>query len=179
VPFDEPSRAIAIRTLLRVFYRLPDHRTRDYLDAIGAATGTGLPSKEVADLARVWMSWDMIRKMRDAGMTIGGHTVRHPILSRLSREEQEVEIVGCQKRLEEELRTPMQTFAYPVGSREAFNDDSRSCLRNIGVHSAFSYYGGISNMSRWDDYDIQRVAIEQHTTFEDFRAIVSLPSRAS
>lgn len=175
VSFDEPEREQAVRALLRAYKKLPDDRTTEFLNAAGRATDTGRPPNDVVDLASFWMTWDMIREMHAAGMTIGGHTASHPVLSRLSREEQANEIATCERRLKEELGIPMQTFAYPVGSRDAFNSDSRACLRERGVISAFSYYGGIRPLSDWDDYDIRRMAIEQDTTFDEFRAMVMFP----
>lgn len=175
VAYDEPEREQAVRALLRTYKKLTDGRTTEFLEAAGKATGTGRPPKDVIDLRTIWMSWDQIREMHAAGMTIGGHTVHHPVLSRLSREEQAKEIATCERRLKEELGIPMQTFAYPVGSRDAFNADSRDCLRERGVLSAFSYYGGMSRLSEWDDYDIRRMAIEQDTTFDEFRAMVMFP----
>jgi peptidoglycan/xylan/chitin deacetylase (PgdA/CDA1 family) len=175
VSFDEPEREGAVRALLRTYKKLPDERTTDFLAAIGQATGTGRPPPEVVDLRSFWMTWDMLREMHAAGMTIGGHTVHHPVLSRLTRAEQAEEIAACERRLREELGVAMHAFAYPVGSLDAFNADSRDCLRERGVRTAFSYYGGIRRLSDWDDYDIPRIAIEQDTTFDEFRAIVMFP----
>ena len=175
VTFDEPERERAVRALLGAYKKLPAGRTAEFLDAVGKATGTGSPPKDVIDLGTVWMSWDMIREMHAGGMTIGGHTAHHPVLSRLSGEEQAKEIATCERRLREELGIPMTTFSYPVGARDSFNTESRACLRDRGVLSAFSYYGGMNRPSDWDEYDIRRMAIEQDTTFDEFRAMVMFP----
>jgi peptidoglycan/xylan/chitin deacetylase (PgdA/CDA1 family) len=175
VVFDEPERERAVRALLRIYKRLPSHRTLGFLQAIADATGTGRPAEDVLDPRTLWMTWDMLREMHAAGMTIGGHTVHHPILSRMTRDEQAEEIAGCERRIVEELGVPMRAFAYPVGSLDAFNDDTRECLRKAGVQTAFSYYGGFRKLADWDDYDIRRIAIEQDTTFAAFRAAVMYP----
>jgi peptidoglycan/xylan/chitin deacetylase (PgdA/CDA1 family) len=175
VPFDPPDREAAIRTLLRVYKALPTDRAATYIDALAEALGTGRVPSDVVDPRGLWMTWEMLREMRAAGMTIGGHTVNHPILARMSRESQASEIAGCERRLREELGIAMDAFAYPVGSREAFNDDTRACLRASAVKTAFSYYGGFRPRERWDAYDIPRIAVEQDTTFAEFRACVSFP----
>ena len=46
------------------------------------------------------------------------------------------------------------------------------CLREAGVHTAFTYYGGFRRLRDWDDYDIPRIAVEQDTSFDEFRAMV-------
>jgi len=173
--FDEPDRERAARTLLQTYKKLPSHRTLAFLQAIAEATGTGRPPSDLVEVHRLWMTWDMLREMHAAGMTIGGHTVHHPILSRMTREAQRQEISGCERRIVEELGVPMRAFAYPVGSRDAFNGDTRECLREVGVRTAFSYYGGFRKLSRWDNYDIPRIPVEQDTTFPEFRAAVMFP----
>lgn len=175
VSFDEPERERAVRALLRAYKKLPDSITTQFLDAAGRATGTGRPPADVVDLRTIWMTWDMIREMHAGGMTIGGHTAHHPVLSRLSREKQAKEIAMCERRLKEELGIPMTTFSYPVGTLDAFNSESRACLRERGVHTAFSYYGGMRRLRDWDQYDIRRIAIEQDTSFDEFRAMVMFP----
>lgn len=176
--FDEPHRENAVRTLLRAYKKLPSHRTLAFLQTIADATGTGRAASgaaDVEDVTRMWMTWDMLREMQRADMTIGGHTVEHPILSSMSREDQAEEISGCARRIKEELQISMRTFAYPVGSLAAFNADTRDCLRDAGVETAFSYCGGFRKLSEWDDYDIPRIAVEQETTFAEFRAAVMFP----
>jgi peptidoglycan/xylan/chitin deacetylase (PgdA/CDA1 family) len=175
VEFDGLDRERAVRTLLRTYFAVPTGQTSKFLEAVAETTGTGRPSSDAVDPRSIWMTWDMVREMHAAGMTIGGHTVSHPILSRLSREEQLEEVAGCELRLRREIGAPMRTFAYPYGFRGTFNVDSRECLRDRGVVTAFSYYGGFRQLSKWDNYDIPRIAVEQSTTFEEFRAVVMFP----
>jgi len=172
---DEPEREHAIRRLLKTWWTLPTDRTSEYLLAIGEATGSGRLLADTETLQGNWMTWDMVRGLHASGMTIGGHTVNHPIMARLSREQQMTEITGCERRLREELGIAMQTFAYPFGARDAFNADSRECLQERGVLTAFSYYGGIRKTSAWEDLDIPRFAVEQSTSLAEFRANVMFP----
>jgi peptidoglycan/xylan/chitin deacetylase (PgdA/CDA1 family) len=173
VPFDTPHREGTVRILLRTFKAMPSNCTQQFLSAIGEATGSGrFDPSSAKDL---WMTWDMIREMRAAGMSIGGHTVTHPILAQASPEQQWQEISGCGERLHAELGAPMRAFSYPVGSRTAFNDETRAYLRRAGVQYAFSYYGGFRRFTDWDDYDIRRVPIEPYISKHWFRAIATLP----
>lgn len=174
VTIDEPGRERAVRTLLRAYKALPDDRLADYLDAVGAATGSGRAGPGHAD--RFWMTWDMLRGMRDAGMTIGGHTVSHPVLANMSTARQREEILQCGRRLAEELGRPMDCFSYPVGNPAAFDERTREVLAEAGVRWAFSYYGGCRRFDDWDPYDIRRVAVETETTGPWFRSIMTLPS---
>jgi hypothetical protein len=47
------------------------------------------------------MSWDQVRAMAAAGMTIGSHSANHQILSAVSAPESEQEIVSSRKRIEQ------------------------------------------------------------------------------
>ena len=173
LPFDEPQREAAIATLLRRYKTMAAETTQDYLNAIAVAAGTGRCVAPVHD--RLWMTWDMLRKMRSAGMTIGGHTVTHPVLARMTTQEQQHEILECGRRLAQELGEPMQCFSYPVGNASAFDAASRASLREAGVAYAFSYYGGYRRYDDWDDYDVRRVAIEPEVSADWFRSIITLP----
>jgi len=59
------------------------------------------------------MDWDQVRALRKAGHTIGGHTLSHPNVAQVSGSEARYEILGCKKRLEEEIGEPIDHFSYP------------------------------------------------------------------
>jgi peptidoglycan/xylan/chitin deacetylase (PgdA/CDA1 family) len=64
------------------------------------------------------------------------------VLARLSPEEQEQKIVGCECRVGAELGEPMRCFAYPYGGRDSFDDNTRRSLTEHGVELAFIFYSG-------------------------------------
>jgi peptidoglycan/xylan/chitin deacetylase (PgdA/CDA1 family) len=173
IPFDNPDRIAAVRTLTNTFHKLLPSDGIEFLESLGKATETG--RYKGAEIKEMWMTWDMIREMRAGGMTIGGHTMHHPFLSKLSREEQRKEIVSCGRRLADELGEPMGTFSYPFGSPESFNSDTRECLVEAGVRFAFSYYGGFRRFGDWDEYDVRRMAVESFMTRDYFKAMLVLP----
>jgi peptidoglycan/xylan/chitin deacetylase (PgdA/CDA1 family) len=121
------------------------------------------------------MTWDMVRELQSAGMQIGGHTVTHPILAQVPVERQEQEIAGCRTRLWEELNLEMEWFAYPVGARGTFTDDTRRILREQGVRLAFSFHGGFGRFARWDPFDIPRVHVGDSHGPELLQATIWVP----
>jgi peptidoglycan/xylan/chitin deacetylase (PgdA/CDA1 family) len=173
VSFDNPDRERAVWTLLHAYKAMPSDSAVSYLDAIARATGSGRCERDASQA--LWMNWDMLREMKAAGMTIGAHTVTHPVLARASQEHQRDEILGCCNRLIEEMGQPIRHFSYPVGGQNAFDAITRDVLREAGIQHAFSYYGGFRRFSDWDDYDIRRVPVEPYIDFDWFRSIVSLP----
>jgi peptidoglycan/xylan/chitin deacetylase (PgdA/CDA1 family) len=121
------------------------------------------------------MTWDMAREMREGGMWIGGHTVDHPILSRLPVPAQEHQIGECASRLEAELGEPMRLFAYPVGARDAFTPETARILRRHRVRQAFSFYGGYQRAREWNPMDIPRAHVGPSCDVQMLRAMFSFP----
>jgi peptidoglycan/xylan/chitin deacetylase (PgdA/CDA1 family) len=68
----------------------------------------GLPNEPV-------MSWDDLKKLRDAGMTIGSHSASHKPLDTLAGEALRDEIEGSRLALQGELGIAVDHFAYPQG----------------------------------------------------------------
>lgn len=165
-------REQSIHRLLDTYKSLPAVDAEKFLDNLRAVAVD--PVRGSSD--HLWMNWDMVREMAANGMTIGGHTIDHVILSSVDKQRQWEEISGCAARIEQEIGKPMEYFAYPVGGRHTFNDDSKDCLRRAGVRYAFSYYGGFTRAdAEVDPYDMPRVPIEPYVDRDWFRAIVQLP----
>jgi peptidoglycan/xylan/chitin deacetylase (PgdA/CDA1 family) len=143
--------------LVRLYKTLPADRADAYLDYVAEATGAGRCGPREAE--GMWMTWEMARELRDGGMTIGGHTVTHPILARLPVAQQEREIADCLQRLQEELGAPTRAFSYPVGFPGSFTDETRALVRRHGIDLAFSFYGGYARFPRWDPLDVPRIHV--------------------
>ena len=60
-------------------------------------------------------SWEELDKMKDAGMTIGAHTVTHPDLTLLPTPEVENEVLTSRDTIRKVLGVQVATFAYPYG----------------------------------------------------------------
>jgi len=173
IEWDGRERDGAIRQLLSIYKHLRGDQTESYLELLAEATGSGRCPEEAA--GEMWMTWNMVREMLAAGNCFGGHTVNHPVLSRLSPEEQDREIEGCRLRIAAELGKPPVAFSYPVGGREAFDEITRASLAAHGFRWAFSYYGGYTRPGYFDPFDLPRVAVESDVSFPEFHSMAALP----
>lgn len=85
-------------------------------DRVGGANtwsdGNGLQGRGL-------MTWEQIVQLMKDGIEIGAHTGTHPRLPQLTRDEIQHEMVGSKRTLEERLRLPIRTFAYPYGEYDA------------------------------------------------------------
>jgi peptidoglycan/xylan/chitin deacetylase (PgdA/CDA1 family) len=162
-----------IAALIAHYKTLPADRTEGYLDDVAEATESSRCTEQLA--RQLWMTWDMVRSLRDGGMAIGGHTDSHPILARLPVSAQQREIDICATRMSNELGTAMRWFAYPVGSRDSFTTATQRVLREKGVELAFSFYGGFASFDDWNPLDVRRTYVSTATTPEMLRATLLLP----
>ncbi len=91
---------------------------------------------------RVMRSDEMIQLVSDGLIEVGGHTVNHPTLSKLSVEAQRHEIAeGC-RQLEAILGRPIHVFAYPYGRAEDWGDAAADLVRQLGMRGAVTTIPG-------------------------------------
>ncbi|MBW4048729.1 MAG: polysaccharide deacetylase family protein [Proteobacteria bacterium] len=64
------------------------------------------------------LKWDDLRRLDPSLITIGSHTVDHPILSTLEDEQIEFELRRSRAWLEEAVGRPVDLFCYPNGSQD-------------------------------------------------------------
>jgi peptidoglycan/xylan/chitin deacetylase (PgdA/CDA1 family) len=83
------------------------------------------------------MSAAELRDLIDGGLvTVGAHTITHPILSSLAAEEQFVEISRSRSELETAIGTAVDQFAYPFGFAASFTDETVRAVREAGFSVA-------------------------------------------
>jgi len=84
------------------------------------------------------LSWEQVRGMSDL-VALGGHTVRHVRVGRLSPEEGRRELAECRQQIAAETGRPVRAFAYPHGIRRHgdYNDQTRAWVQEAGYEAAF------------------------------------------
>lgn len=87
---------------------------------------------------RGFLTWDDLRAMLAAGMTVGDHSRSHPYLAHITATTTLwAEIDGSKRLLERELGVPVTEFAYPFGQYDAA---IVSLVRKAGFRSARGDY---------------------------------------
>jgi peptidoglycan/xylan/chitin deacetylase (PgdA/CDA1 family) len=85
------------------------------------------------------LSWSMLREMRDSGLlTVGSHTVNHPMLGGLDVDGVQTELSASRARLEEMLDCPIDYLAYPFGQQWEIGPHSASAAERAGYKAAFT-----------------------------------------
>ena len=87
-----------------------------------------------------------IKRLHDAGMEIGGHTVNHPNLLLIDEQQAREEIVNGKRRLEEITGAPVTLFAFPFGRPgRDYGPRDVQLVREAGFAAAVSTVPGIAH----------------------------------
>jgi peptidoglycan/xylan/chitin deacetylase (PgdA/CDA1 family) len=83
-----------------------------------------------------------LKQLQAAGMTIGAHSMSHPLLSHLPRELARAEITESRACLEAVLGKRVWAFAYPFGDAQSVTPEILVMARDAGYAAAFLNWGG-------------------------------------
>jgi peptidoglycan/xylan/chitin deacetylase (PgdA/CDA1 family) len=120
--------------------------------------------------AREALGWDDLAKLaQDPLVTIGAHTVTHPVLSKLPQEDACAEMDIGRKLIEEHIHRPVEHFCYPFGSREEVGVREFQLARELGFKSATTTrWGNIFNKHRLHLHALPRVPLINGFNWNDF-----------
>lgn len=108
----------------------------------------------------LYMTWDDARALAAAGVELGGHTVGHPILSKLDEDAQRREIGGCARSIESATGRAPTSFAYPFGRSWDYDERSVAAARTAGFTTATTTHAGVWTKGA-DPYRIPRMMIDE------------------
>lgn len=127
---DEEGRRSAARHLVLKLRYLEAGEREDRVRAIIGAAKATIPKF-------VMMGPQQVRELHNAGMEVGGHTVNHPILSRVAKEVARSEIAENKEHLEDIVGGPVRLFAYPNGRPgRDFDIGHVEMVRQLGFKAA-------------------------------------------
>lgn len=89
------------------------------------------------------MSWEQVKDISQHPLcTIGGHTVSHLALYKLSDQEFREEIADGVAKLQSAIGKPIQHFAYPYGSPNEIGEREYKLISEFKFKTVFTAYGG-------------------------------------
>ncbi len=89
-----------------------------------------------------FMTWDQVRELNNAGMSVESHSVSHPYLFAITDPTQLAkEIAGSKEIIEKHVSTTVDLFAYPFGK---WTDQDIAELQSTGYLAARTDVGGAS-----------------------------------
>lgn len=134
---DRDRYQLAIDVLKTIKY-LPTKDREQAAEELGKMAGAGLPKD-------LMMTDADLERLVAAGMHLGGHTVRHPILTSVDASVAENEIAEGRSDLESRTSAEIELFAYPNGRRgKDYGPEHVDIVRRLGFCGAVSTDPGAS-----------------------------------
>lgn len=141
-------RLVAQRLITTLKYIPPVERDRQVQVVVESASAV-IPNN-------LMMRSDQVRLLSDAGMTIGAHTVTHPILTTLGYAAARKECADGKDQLEALTGSRVSYFAYPNGKPgQDFNFEHVQIVKDLGFTAALSTTWGAATISS-DPYQLPR-----------------------
>ena len=113
-----------------------------------------------------------VQQLAAAGMTLGAHTLTHPILAQQPLELAWNEIVESRARLESVIGKQVWAFAYPFGDAGSVSPQVMAMVKQAGFDAAFLNIGGGLG-ANLPLHGIPRVHVNARMSLAEFEAHVS------
>jgi peptidoglycan/xylan/chitin deacetylase (PgdA/CDA1 family) len=153
------DRLTALDRILAYLKTLTEDEFARRLDAVLNALGIDGQSGRQA----LMLDWDDVMALKGLGLSIGAHTVRHPILSRVSVARARSEIAGSRTMIESVCGVAPKAFAYPNGKQGDYDDTVQRLVREAGFACAVTSRFGL-NTRRTPVYELRRGGPWEHDT---------------
>jgi peptidoglycan/xylan/chitin deacetylase (PgdA/CDA1 family) len=129
------------------------------------------PAHDAAHADRLIMTWDQVRALERAGMSIESHTRHHHVLETLDDDGLREELAGARDDLARELGHPVHAIAYPVG-RRVQNARILAAIAAAGYRLGFANENGVNVLwpaalrraASFDPLDLRRVSVSLATS---------------
>jgi peptidoglycan/xylan/chitin deacetylase (PgdA/CDA1 family) len=147
----------ALERALGYFKRVPDHdRERGLESLLG-----GLDGGDPASVKNPMLTWDDVHALEGLGVSIGAHTVSHPVLSRVSPERAWAEIRGSRDMIQSVCGRAPRAFAYPNGQPADYTETVQRLVREAGFACAVTTRFGL-NRRETPPYELRRGGPWEH-----------------
>lgn len=150
----------------------PEADLRRVIAALALEAGVNGPAL-TRDLC---LPWDTLKALTGAAdITIGAHSMTHPMLAKQDIEVARAEITGSKLRLEAELGRPVNHFAYPLGDPGSAGPREFALAKEAGFASAVTTRPGhIFSQHAGHLHALPRVSLNGHHQNEAaLRALLS------
>ena len=163
-----PDEVLDLRELNLDCYPLrPTEQRLDAVDSILQQIKHFDPQERLALVTRIqkhggklpddlMMTDAQVQSLARNGVSIGAHTVNHPILSSIGGDIARREVQESKQYLEALLQAPVDVFAYPNGRPDLdYKMEHRDMVRELGFKAAVSTHWGVSTTTS-DRYQLPR-----------------------
>ncbi len=163
----EQEKEENILPLVEALKNLADDQKKQAVDEVISLLDVAIPDNLFNEL---FLTWEQVNEMAKDGIEMGGHTVNHPILTRVPPKVAADEIVGCKLKIETATGRQVNSFAYPNGQEEDYNKKLMAFVRKTGYEVAFSLRTGPQEYKKIkrSRYAVRRVFVSHNDTLPKF-----------
>ena len=128
--------------------------------------------QRVSREGKEYMTWGEVREVLAHGIRIGSHTVTHPELQTLEREQIRFEIRKSKETIEDKLGDSVQSFSYPY----AFPEQNKGVVAVVrDALETYGYENGVSTIigtasRQYDRFFLPRLPVNSYDDLRFFRA---------
>ena len=117
----------------------------------------------------VYVTSEMIKNMSNSGLVeIGSHTVSHPLLHTLSKEEIDYELKSSKERLENIIGKEVTSIAYPSGG---YNEDVLDIAKKYYKYGISTDWGK-EKSNKLNQYKLKRKYVYREYNLERFKGLL-------
>jgi len=115
-----------------------------------------------------FLSLDEIKMFDSNLFSFGSHTLSHPKLTSLNKERQIHEISESKLKLQNKIGKPVDSFAYPFGAYDSFDNNIKNYVKKTQYTSALTTIHG-NNYALDDIFELKRIRISWHDNLPRFK----------
>lgn len=150
---NQVSRESAVISLHRLLKQKPDAEKTKIVEHVIANYGDDTSGE------RTMMNWAEVNELANSGLvTIGAHTVTHPILSRVPHDQAKYEITEGKRLIEEQIGRSVDFFAYPNGQPADIGPEIVDLVKEAGYRGACTTIAG-RNHKDSDPFNLKRIDV--------------------
>ncbi len=124
----------------------------------------------VVSRAKGFVTWEELKTMIREGHSVQSHTMTHPLLNRLTKQEMDEEFRKAEEAFQVNLGLEVKWAAYPFG---VYTVDTIRVLRERGYAGAFTVFPG-GNTSRANPYTINRYMVSRRHSLSEFISFLTM-----
>lgn len=166
------EKTVVMYNWLSSLKQLSDDEKETAVSQLPTLLNVAIPDNAFSNLC---ITWDQARLMSKAGITFGGHTQNHPILTRIPLEKANTEITQSKAHIAAETGQSVTSFAYPNGQEDDFNPALQELIQQAGFSMAFTLLPGPSKPKETSNspFAIRRIFIGHQDDLPRFAAKVA------
>ena len=117
-----------------------------------------------------YLSWTQVKRMHEAGMEIGSHSLSHPYSTTISQEELMIEMQQSKFQIEQKIGAEVRSFAYPYG-------DYSQRTHQTAIAAGYKYIcTSKPGLCKTNSVIMERNSIHSNTITQDIEKLLN-PSR--